>query len=247
MNKYGMIVIGGGIAGLSAALAWTKVRPLGGGRVLVLERNPVVGGCVSSFARGGYRFDTVQLVPDVADLLDFFGVDVPMRRFEGQYARLFLADPATGTTNVFPVPSSAEAFRASLEKRFPSERRSIASFFRSCEAIHEELKYLKTEPSAAQIVGIILRCPRILAASSKTYHQFLASFGIRKGGLFEFLDLFSSFRGFSGDRCAALLTVSAMSTTLAGTWRPRENSSGCRSPSGTSCGNRAGRYGRGRR
>jgi phytoene dehydrogenase-like protein len=221
VNDYRMIVVGGGMTGLSAALAWTKVRGSEREKVLVLERNATVGGCVASFSRGGFKFDTVQVVPDVSDLLAFFGVDLPMNRFDGCCARLFLADPQTKTAKAFEVPSSRDAFRGALAARFPAERRGIEAFFRACAAMHEELKYLKTEPTAAQIPGILLHCPRILAASQKTYHRFLRSFGIRGGELFEILDLFSSFSGLSGDRCAALLTTSAMTATLAGAWRPR--------------------------
>jgi all-trans-retinol 13,14-reductase len=220
MSAYSMIVVGGGIAGLSAALAWNSVRPPGSGKVLVLERNPVVGGCVSSFARSGYKFDTVQILPDVSELLEFFGVDLPMRRFEPYYARLFLADPETKRAKEIRVPSSLEGFRDMLHARYPAERRRVEAFFRRCSAMHEELRHLKTEPSPAQALGILLRCPRVIAASPLTYHRFLHGFGIAGGELFEVLDLFSSFAGLSGDRCAALLTTSAMMTTLEGAWRP---------------------------
>ena len=222
MGYYGMIVIGGGIAGLSSALAWTKIRSSERDKVPVLERNSVVGGCVSSFARKGFRFDTVQIVPDISDLLEFFDVDIPMKRFEGYYARLFLADPSAKTAKVFQVPASLDRFRDDLSARYPAERRRIGAFFGYCAAMHEELRYLKTEPTLADIVGIILHCPRILACSPKTYHRFLRGFGFHDGELFETLDLFSSFSGLSGDRCAALLTTSAMMTTLEGAWRPRK-------------------------
>ncbi|MFA6508563.1 MAG: NAD(P)/FAD-dependent oxidoreductase [Treponemataceae bacterium] len=221
LNKYAMIVIGGGIAGLSTALAWTKVRSSENETVLVLERNSVVGGCVSSFARGGYKFDTVQIIPDISDLLEFFGIDMPLHRYDDYYARLFLADTQQRSVSVFRVPSSFDSFRNDLTARFPAERGRVEKFFRYCAAMHEELRYLKTEPTLKDIASIVLHCPRILAASNKTYHQFLRGFGFKDQSLIEILDLFSSFSGLSGDRCAALLTTSAMMTTLEGAYRPR--------------------------
>ena len=71
-RKYSLIVIGAGISGLSTALAWMRVYSPREHPVLVLEKNAVPGGCVSTFARGGYRFDTTQIIPDVSDLLRFF-------------------------------------------------------------------------------------------------------------------------------------------------------------------------------
>lgn len=215
-----MIVVGGGIAGLSSALAYAKTAGPGGKRTLVLEKNAVVGGCVSSFARGGFKFDTVQFAPDLRDLLDYFGVDLPMRRFEPCLARLFLADPERKTARTFEVPSSRDAFRESLRARFPAERRRVDAFFRAAAAMFGELRFLKTEPTPAETANILFRCPRLLAASPRTYHRFLAGFGIRGGELFEILDLFSAFAGLSGDRCAALMTVSAMTASLDGAWRP---------------------------
>lgn len=47
------IVLGGGLAGLAAALALTRA----GRRVVVLERHPGVGGLARTVARGGFRFD----------------------------------------------------------------------------------------------------------------------------------------------------------------------------------------------
>jgi len=52
-NSYDAIVIGAGVAGLTAATVLAK-RDL---RTLVLERHNVPGGCASFYQRDGYRFD----------------------------------------------------------------------------------------------------------------------------------------------------------------------------------------------
>lgn len=52
--KYDIIIIGGGLGGLQTAYILAKK----GQKVCVLEKNPVVGGCLQSFRRGHTEFDT---------------------------------------------------------------------------------------------------------------------------------------------------------------------------------------------
>lgn len=219
-KKYGLVVIGGGMAGLGAALAWTRVRDVGREPVLVLEKESTVGGCVTSFARGGYRFDTVQVIPDVSDLLRFFGFDIALDRYEPNLARLILADPARRSCTAIPIAADRAAFERDLRARYPEDADRIAAFFSYGDGLLAELPHLKTEPSPLEGIGILVRCPRILAQSKKTYRQYLDAFGFTNPELLEVLDLFSSFSALSGDRCAALLTACAMMTTLRGGFRP---------------------------
>ena len=53
-DAYDCVVVGAGIAGLSAAAFIAKA----GRSVLLLERNPEVGGLVGTIDRGGFRFDS---------------------------------------------------------------------------------------------------------------------------------------------------------------------------------------------
>ncbi len=54
MNKYDVIIIGGGLGGLSCGAMLSKE----GLYVCVLEQHSVIGGCLQSFHRGGYILDT---------------------------------------------------------------------------------------------------------------------------------------------------------------------------------------------
>ena len=51
--EYGAIIVGGGLAGLTAAAYLCKA----GVKVLVCEKQPVVGGLVNSFEHRGFTFD----------------------------------------------------------------------------------------------------------------------------------------------------------------------------------------------
>jgi phytoene dehydrogenase-like protein len=52
-NRYDTIVVGGGIAGLTASVYQARA----GKRLLLLEKNGVCGGLVNTFDRDGFRFD----------------------------------------------------------------------------------------------------------------------------------------------------------------------------------------------
>lgn len=220
MNSYQLIIVGGGISGLSTGLAWQRVYGNGNSDVVIFEKNKTVGGCVTSFARKGYVFDTTQIIPDISKILAFFDIDVPLLRFENYYARLFLPCMQSGQVKVIPIPSSVEGFEESLCKRYPEDAAQIHRFFSYTLAMYAELNYLKTEPRWYQLPGILLRCPKIIANSGKTYMQYLKRFRFTNPEVYQVLDIFSSFSGLSGKRCAALLTACAMITTLRGSYRP---------------------------
>jgi phytoene dehydrogenase-like protein len=222
IKKYSLIVIGGGIAGLSTALAWTRVYDPKKFPVLLLERNSTPGGCVSTFSREGFRFDTAQIIPDVSDLLDFFDIDVPLLKFNNYYARLFLANPIDNTTKILPIPSSRKDFELMLITKYPDDEKRIVKFFGYCTEMYYELEYLKTEPAWYDIPKILLKCPKIISNSKKTYKEFLSRFQFKNQEIYEILDTFSSFSGLSANRCAALLTACAMITTLQGAYRPEK-------------------------
>lgn len=219
-KRYRLIVVGAGITGLSTALAFIKTYPEHAADVLVLEKNPLPGGCVTTFSRKGYKFDTTQIIPEVSDLLEFFGMEISLCRFTGYYARLFLANSENGNVKTIPIPSTHEGFEEIMVKNYPEDKDAISDFFSYSRAMYKELNYLKTEPAWYDFPGILLHCPKIIRNSNKTYQEYLQSFKFGNSEVYQVFDTFSSFSGLSGDRCAALLTACAMITTLHGSYRP---------------------------
>jgi len=61
MADYDVIVIGGGLGGLSAGALLAKQ----GRRVLLLEQSERIGGCCSTFERDGYRFDVGASIVEI--------------------------------------------------------------------------------------------------------------------------------------------------------------------------------------
>ncbi|MFQ9800346.1 MAG: FAD-dependent oxidoreductase [Clostridia bacterium] len=81
-DRYDVIVVGAGNAGLSAAAATSK----GGLKTLLLERNILPGGCATSFCRGRFEFEaslhelanvgTKEQNGSIRRLFDSLGADV---------------------------------------------------------------------------------------------------------------------------------------------------------------------------
>lgn len=77
-NQYETIVVGGGMSGLTAAISLVKEDK----RVLLIEKNSVCGGLISSFERDGFRFDAGprELVNAgmIKPMLQELGIDLNM-------------------------------------------------------------------------------------------------------------------------------------------------------------------------
>jgi phytoene dehydrogenase-like protein len=219
-KEYKIIIIGAGISGLSTGLAFSKVYDPKKNPALIIEKQKTVGGCVTTFARQGYRFDTVQIIPDLSNVMEFFDIETELTGFGDTYANLFLLDKNSKELKQFPIASDRESFENYLIKNYPDNEQQIRHFFDYSTKMHEELNYLKTQPNFFDIVTILFKCHKILANSGKTYKQYLGKFKFSNPEIIEVLDTFSSFSGLSGNRCAALLTACAMITTLKGSYRP---------------------------
>ncbi len=63
-KKKGLIVIGGGITGLSTALTWAINHDVKEKPVVLIEKEPKTGGYVTSYKREHYVFDTCQMIPN---------------------------------------------------------------------------------------------------------------------------------------------------------------------------------------
>jgi len=133
---YDVIVIGGGLGGLSAGAHLAK----NGLKVLVLEQHHKVGGCATNFTRGAFVFET-----SLHEMNGGGPIDTP-----GTYALLNacgvydkLADKLYRLPDfyrsVYPdgldvtMPADWEGWDATLKERWPDQAGGIDLFHAECE------------------------------------------------------------------------------------------------------------------
>jgi len=207
-------VIGAGVSGLSTAIAWLTWKK---GPVLVLEKEPVPGGCVASFRRDPYRFETVQLVPDLKDLMSWLGVYCAFSRYTGTLARLHLV--RDGHVRGYSVPADLQGFERQLREAWPAEAEAIGSFFDWCDAVHQDMSRMSLEQNPFTLIKNVITCTHAIRISRNTWKEFLARFRFKEPELIETLDVFSSIAEVSGDIGAAMITIAVMRGTLTSGWR----------------------------
>lgn len=135
-NAYDVVIVGGGIGGLSAAACLAKV----GRTVLLVERSDGVGGYAHAFTRGPYTFDPAMSVfPQGHDhalpvaLLEWLGTGDICRfqKLESNY-KAFYDDYEIET------PFGLEAFTETHCERFPKHATKLREFFDLCRKLHKE-------------------------------------------------------------------------------------------------------------
>lgn len=143
MAKEDVVIIGSGLGGLSAAVMLARE----GKRVLVVERQRVVGGCLQSFRRGRHLLDTgihyVGALAEGAILNQYF-------RYLGVMDRLRLArldDEGFDCIHLADGSSYLHAagydrFVETLARDFPRERAGLETF---CARMREVGELISTE------------------------------------------------------------------------------------------------------
>ncbi len=122
-NEYDLIIIGAGINGLSAGIAYALNTQ--GSKVLIIEKNAVSGGYVTTFARSGFLFDTCQMSSNISDILEYLGIDIDFHEFAQDFIRVFKVDPQTDTVKTFELFSGEGAFEEQFIKLFPDEAEKL--------------------------------------------------------------------------------------------------------------------------
>lgn len=146
MNKWNVIVVGAGNAGLTAAAtALSK-----GKKVLLLERNAVPGGSATSFCRGRFEFEsalhemasvgTQEKPGSVRRMFESFGIPIDWHTEKNLYR--VIADGEDGFDVTMPV--GTEAFCDAIEEAVPGCRESVEAFFKCVKKIDAGIGYLSS-------------------------------------------------------------------------------------------------------
>ena len=126
MKKYDVIIIGGGIGGLTSGIILSKE----GLSVCVLEQHSVIGGCLQSFKRHGRTLDTgMHYIGSMGEgeimhqYFKYFGIadDLRLRKLSDDGFDYFHFSDG----EVYSHAAGNERFIDTLATRFPEDRKGI--------------------------------------------------------------------------------------------------------------------------
>ena len=132
--KYDVVIIGSGFGGLVCASLLSRE----GRSVLVLERQVQPGGCIQSYQRGGFSFDTgLHYVGGLAEgqrmhrIFSTLGLmELPWQRLDANGFDLITIGGET-----FALAEGYEHFVDTLSERFPEERQGLQAYIRTLQEV----------------------------------------------------------------------------------------------------------------
>jgi all-trans-retinol 13,14-reductase len=125
--KYDVVIIGAGLGGLECGYILSRQ----GKRVLILEQSSQPGGCMQSYRRGDFRYDTgfhyVGGLDEGQSLFAAFNylglLDLPWHRLDPDgFDRITIADRS------FAFSQGYEAFAERLAEAFPMDRTALQRY-----------------------------------------------------------------------------------------------------------------------
>ena len=173
-DKYDVVVIGGGIGGLSAAALTAKA----GKSVLVVDQRPGPGGVCHSFERDGYIFDIGPHLlsgcgPNgvVTKHLAELGVSDKVEFLEtNPLANIRLPDFSV------EVPPDQMKFIDNLSKEFPEKRSGIEMLFREMQQAYEDMNELPSSLSLWQFLKVPVNHPVFMKYPNQTFDTMAEDF-----------------------------------------------------------------------
>ncbi|WP_295938475.1 NAD(P)/FAD-dependent oxidoreductase [uncultured Alistipes sp.] len=153
MSKYEVIIIGSGLGGLACGAILSKE----GKRICVVEKEPIPGGCLRSFGRGGILFDTGMHYigcMDDGEILNHF------LRYCGVYDSLHLQRLDDGFDVVhtagreFHLCQGYDRFVDSLAAAFPAERKQLCDYTASLRQVGENIGVEKLRQGVISAGGL---------------------------------------------------------------------------------------------
>ncbi len=215
-DNYDLVIIGCGLTGLTSALMWqlnTENK-----RTLIIEQNSYPGGFSTSYERDGYVFETSQLFPDIVDIMDYMGVEINLKKYEGDFMRRLVVDGEQ--VDEYKIPAGVENFTDYMVEHFPEDEKNIRALMAYGAEMFKQVRKLKSQSTTIDKLKIPFQAPRVVANLNRTYAGLLDKFEITNPKLREVMETFTSFGGVPADRASAIYTFGGMISSMTRCFRP---------------------------
>lgn len=171
--KYNTIIIGGGLAGLTAGATLSKF----GKKVLLLEQHHKPGGCATTFKRGDFIVEVGLhemsgmvkdgTIPQIFDLLDV-NKEVDFLKVPEFYAVVSDQEP-------FVLPHGFDAATKALIDKYPEDEKGIKRFIKVIAGIRKEATKLPRSPLMNKLIYPLmpLLYPNLVEATKHTVGSWL--------------------------------------------------------------------------
>jgi phytoene desaturase len=211
MSDYDVIVVGGGVGGLSAAALCQKM----GMKTLVLEQSDRAGGCCSTFEADGFHFDVGASVVEAPqafyELFNRLGLDIE------DYVPFYEVDPiydySDNTRGMrFAYPTSIEQTADVIAKLSPEDARAFLKFaekytdrimglidnffFAPCQGFVDVLRLIRKYP------GMLKSLPMFATTHQKIVAKYFKDPDVLASMAFQ-----SFYAGMPPDMCAGVYAI----------------------------------------
>jgi len=211
MEKYDVIIIGAGIGGLTAGNILAK----NGMKVLILEKNHVPGGAVTTFYRNGYPIDISHAICGLNEncfLKNIFSYLNIFNKIDPIKLDVFFISLDNNFKQVFCY-TDINKFRNELHQNFPQEK-NINCIVDKIQTIwNKEISNSLYNPSLVDLLYYPFKYPHLIKYRNSTYDQFLNTF-TKNESLKNILSISWPYLGLNKNKVSALYMISMLSAYL---------------------------------
>ena len=199
-NHYDVVIIGGGLAGLSAAL---QLQLKGINDILILEKHNLPGGLATSYVRNGIEIEatlhemmsigTKEDRLKVGKFFDECGVDIDWLRVPEAYR---FVETSKGID--ITLHAGFDTMANEIDEQYPGWGPKVLEFMQLCNRVYESLNILSVTPMSKP--AMLLKHPDFVKTAGYTAKEVMDTFGFPE----EIVDILSAYWIYVGNPTSSL-------------------------------------------